>query len=245
MSAGVLWNCEPRTKAKLTVISTYLGAWFGILASYGFKHVVYVDGFCGPGQYKTGEDGSPVIAARLASLTAAKFPGFKATLILIDNDQKALAHLRSLAPIRNHHPNVEMKILQGEFASQVEEVVSYLCKHPGSPTFSFVDPFGFGQSPLDKLKLLMHNERSELFVNFWCGYMNRFKEHGNEDVVAKIKAMIDATELTSIINSPDPIEAFCAAFETQLKRIGKYTLKFMMRDENNIRDNVRTKPERL
>jgi three-Cys-motif partner protein len=114
-------------------------------------------------------------------------------LILIDSDQKALTHLRSLQPIRDHHQNVEVRILQGEFASHVEDVVSYLRKYPSSPTFNFVDPFGFGQSPLDKLKLLMHNEHSELFVNFWCGYMNRFKEHGNEEVVAKIKAMISAT----------------------------------------------------
>jgi three-Cys-motif partner protein len=238
MPEDVLWNCEPKTKAKLEIVSTYLGAWFGILAGKGFKHVIYIDGFCGPGKYSSGEDGSPVIAARMASATAQKFPGFKATLIFIDKDEKALSHLQSLQAIANQHSNVQIEIMKGEFASKVEEIVSYLKQHAGSPTFSFIDPFGFGQSPFEKIKLLMHNEHSELFINFWCGYMNRFKEHGNEEITARIKAMVGAAELTGIIKSSDPIDAFCLAFERQLKRVGKYTLKFMMRDEKNIRDNA-------
>ena len=41
-----------------------------------------------------------------------------------------------------------------------------LKQHLVSPTFSFIDPFGFGHNPLEKAKLLMHNEHSELFINF-------------------------------------------------------------------------------
>jgi three-Cys-motif partner protein len=151
MPGDLLWNCEPKTKAKLEIVSTYLGAWFGILANKGFRHVIYIDGFCGPGKYKTGEDGSPVIAARLASASAQKCLGFKATLIFIDTDEGALAHLQSLQAITKQHPNIEIKIMQGQFSSKVEEIVSYLKQHPDSPTFSFIDPFGFGQSPLDKI----------------------------------------------------------------------------------------------
>ena len=238
MPEDVLWNCEPKTKAKLEIISTYLGAWFGILASKGFKHVIYIDGFCGPGEYKSGEEGSPVIAARLASATAQKNAGFTATLIFIDKDQKALTHLKTIQAIKKQHPNVQIEIMQGEFTAKVEEIASYLKKYPGSPTFSFIDPFGFGQSPLEKIKLLMHNEHSEVFINFWCGYMNRFKEHENEEITAKIKAMISVGELDNIIKASDSIDAFCSAFERQLMGIGKYTLKFMMRDEKNIRDNA-------
>ena len=91
MAGDILWNCEAKTIAKLEIVSAYLGAWFGILAARGFKHVIYIDGFCGPGKYKIGEDGSPVIAARLASATAANYPGFHASLIFIDTDAKALA----------------------------------------------------------------------------------------------------------------------------------------------------------
>jgi three-Cys-motif partner protein len=238
MPAKVLWDCSPRTKAKLAIVNAYLGAWFGILAAKGFKHVVYVDGFCGPGGYKTGEDGSPVIAARMASATSAKYPAFKATLILVDEKKAALDHLQSLDAITKPHPNVEIRIMHGQFAKKVDEIVTYLKAHPNSPTFSFVDPFGFGQSPFEKFKQLMHNENSEIFVNLMCGFMNRFKEHQDPKVTAKIKAILGTDDLAPIIAADDSIDAACDSFERSLKDIGKFTLKFMMRDEMNIRDHA-------
>jgi len=238
MAGKVLWECAPRTKAKLAIVNAYLGAWFGILAAKGFKHVVYIDGFCGPGGYKTGEEGSPVIAARMASATAAKFPGFKATLILADEKKAVLEHLQGLDPIKKPHPNVDIRIMQGEFADKVDEIVTFLKAHPNSPTFGFVDPFGFGQSPFDKFRQLMHNENSEIFVNLMCGFMNRFKEHQDPKVTAKIKSILRTDDLAPIIAADDPIDAVCDSFEASLKGIGKFTLKFMMRDEMNIRDNA-------
>ncbi len=238
MSAKVLWDCKPRTKAKLAIVNAYLGAWFGILAAKSFNHVVYIDGFCGPGGYKTGEEGSPVIAARMASATAEKNPGFKATLILVDERKKALEHLESLEAIKKPHPNVDIQILHGEFANKVGDIVAFLKANPNSPTFSFVDPFGFGQSPFDSFRQLMHNENSEIFLNLMCGFMNRFKEHEDDKVTAKIKAILNLDDLAPIIAAPDAIDEVCDTFERSLKGIGKFTLKFMMRDEMNIRDNA-------
>lgn len=233
-----LWECPPRTRAKLEILRNYLGAWFGILAASGFKHVFYVDGFCGPGQYLGGEEGSPVIATRLANSTAQKTPGFKATLIFVDSKPKAIRHLRSLPEIKNHHSNVDIDVKEGIFTDEIDGIAAELANNPKSPTFSFIDPFGFSHSPLDKLKLLMHNERSEILVNFVCGFMNRFKEHEDDEITGNIKNMVGADDLNKIIDAADSIDAFCVAFERNLKQIGPFTLKFMMRDEKNIRDNA-------
>lgn len=233
-----LWPCPPRTKAKLELLRNYLGAWFGILASKGFQRVYYIDGFCGPGQYLDGEDGSPIIATRLANSTAQKFPGFQASLIFVDSEPKAIQHLRSLPAIRTHHSNVSIDVKQGVFTEEIDGIVAELANSPKCPTFSFIDPFGFSHSPLDKLKLLMHNDRSEIFVNFMCGFMNRFKEHDDEQITDNIKNMVGEDDLSRIIGAVDSIDAFCLSFERNLKQIGPFTLKFMMRDEQNIRDNA-------
>jgi three-Cys-motif partner protein len=227
-----------RTKTKLEILNHYLGAWFGILAHKGFRHVYYIDGFCGPGKYLGGEEGSPVIAARLASSTAQRYPEFKVALIFIDKNPKALMHLETLGEIKNKHPNVRIDLKEGAFAYEIENIIKILNQNPNSPTFSFIDPFGFGQSPFEKLKLLMHNQSSEIFVNFMCGFMNRFKEHENEEIKGKIKDMVGEEDLSNIINATESIDAFCIAFENNLKSIARYTLKFMMRDEKNIRDNA-------
>ncbi|MFH1158006.1 MAG: three-Cys-motif partner protein TcmP [Pseudomonadota bacterium] len=233
-----LWPCKPRTKSKLKIVSNYLGAWFGILAKNGFKHVIYIDGFCGPGEYTTREEGSPVIAARIANSTAQKSPGFKATLFFVDKNSKVLQHLKSTNAIKNLHPNVDVQIKEGVFAQEIDSILLYLKKNPKSPTFSFIDPRGFGQSPFEKLKPLMHNESSELFINFMCGFMNRFKEHKDEKVIQKIKEMVGSDDLTAIINANDPIDKLCEVYETKLKSLGEYTFKVSMRDEGNVRDNT-------
>ena len=59
------WEIEPHTAAKHRILRNYLDAWLPIMTSWSGR-VVFVDGFAGPGQYRGGEDGSPVIA-----LTAA------------------------------------------------------------------------------------------------------------------------------------------------------------------------------
>ena len=231
------WPCKLRTKAKLEILSHYLGAWFGILATKEFPHVYYVDGFCGPGEYSTGEQGSPVIAARMASSTAQKYPGFKASLIFVDEDPNAIQHLKTIQAVKKQHPNVAIDVKVGKFSDQIASVVDELNHHPNSPTFSFIDPFGFGDSPFDQLKKLMHNDRSEIMINFWCGYMNRFKEHPDPAVTDKIRNMVGRDDLEGIIKASDSIDAFCSAFDANLQTVGRYTLKFMMRDEGNIRDN--------
>lgn len=237
-SKQLIWPSKPRTKAKLEILRHYLGAWFGILAAKDFRHVYYIDGFCGPGEYSTGEQGSPVIAARMASSTAQKYPGFRASLMFVDKDPEAIEHLTSMGAVKNQHPNVSIDIKVGKFLDQIESITSELKCNPTSPTFSFIDPFGFGDSPFDQLRLLMHNDSSEIMINFWCGYMNRFKEHSDPSITSKIRNMVGRDNLEHIIDAPDSIDAFCAAFESNLKTVGRYTLKFMMRDEGNIRDNA-------
>lgn len=204
----------------------------------GVRHVIYVDGFCGPGEYTGGEDGSPVLAAKRASEAAEQFPGFKATLFFIDQDQEVLAHLETLGSVAAPHQNVSINLLRGDFLGELDKILSYLKLHPRAPIFSFVDPFGFGQSPYEKLKLLMHNSSSELFINFMCGFMNRFKDHHDEDVRDKIREMIGIEDLSQFKSSSDPIGEMCRLFEINLRKLGKHTLKFAMRDEGNIRDNA-------
>ena len=61
----VIWPIPPHTQAKHEILRHYLGAWFPILATTQ-RRLLYIDGFAGPGEYKGGEDGSPIIALKIA-----------------------------------------------------------------------------------------------------------------------------------------------------------------------------------
>src|SRR2546427_2394378 len=61
-----IWDIDPHTKAKHFILRAYLGGWFPILSKWHGR-IVYIDGFAGPGRYKGGEEGSPLIAIRTAA----------------------------------------------------------------------------------------------------------------------------------------------------------------------------------
>jgi len=72
-----IWEADPHTIAKLSILSSYLKAWMPILSSQaaglGLEEVVYIDAFAGPGQYAEGEPGSPLVAVTTAREHAKEF----------------------------------------------------------------------------------------------------------------------------------------------------------------------------
>jgi three-Cys-motif partner protein len=59
-----VWELEPHTTAKHEILRRYVQAWAPILSQGNFPHLVFVDGFAGPGRYSKGEEGSPIIAIK-------------------------------------------------------------------------------------------------------------------------------------------------------------------------------------
>jgi three-Cys-motif partner protein len=232
------WVCDRGTRAKLEILRSYLGAWFNILASSGVREAIYFDGFCGPGQYVGGEDGSPVLAARIASSVAQRYPDFRAYLACVDHDLAALQHLATLPEIKKPHPDAHVDIRHGKFEGTLTELLQDPRYPIGAPIFSFVDPFGFGGLSFASMRQLMRNQSSEIFVNLMCGFMNRFKEHPDPDVRQKIERMIGADNLQRVLNAQDGIDELCAIYRENLLSLGPYVLRFMMRDETNVRDNA-------
>src|SRR5688500_6785844 len=110
---AAVWECDRGTRAKLAVLQRYLGAWFNILAVRDVSNVIYVDGFCGPGEYVDGTRGSPVLAAQLANAAVQKNTSFRVHIVCIDNRSSAIAHLRTMDAIRKCHPNVQIDIRVG------------------------------------------------------------------------------------------------------------------------------------
>jgi len=194
-SGNVLWTCDRGTRAKLEILRCYLGAWFNILAQGGVRDVVYFDGFCGPGEYEGGEKGSPVVAAELASSAVQKVEDFRVHIVCIDKRADMLRHLENMEAIRSHHPRVSIDIRRGEFEREIVAIIGSDQYKAYWPIFSFVDPFGFSGFSRTMLQLLMRNQSSEIFVNFSCGFMNRFLDHPDEPVKKCIADLIGAEKL--------------------------------------------------
>src|SRR5207247_2428761 len=60
-----LWPADAHTLTKHRILKNYFDAWAPILShAKGIQgsELLFVDGFAGPGQYSTGEPGSPIVA---------------------------------------------------------------------------------------------------------------------------------------------------------------------------------------
>ena len=85
-----LWELDEHSLGKHLVLKSYINAWFPILSKYNGR-LLFIDGFAGPGEYKNGYIGSPLIA-----LDAALYHRHEAVreqeiiFFFIENDRKRL-----------------------------------------------------------------------------------------------------------------------------------------------------------
>src|SRR5690606_5695203 len=66
------------------------------------------------------------------------------------------------------------------------------------PSFCFIDPFGFKDTPFDVIKKYLSNPKSEIFLNFIYEETNRFLTAKNEKVKAHMQRHFGVDEIDSI-----------------------------------------------
>ncbi|MGH8581493.1 MAG: three-Cys-motif partner protein TcmP [Gammaproteobacteria bacterium] len=181
-----LWELDPHTKAKHEILRRYLGAWFPILAT-NHDRIVYIDGFSGPGRYKQGEPGSPVIALKVALNYRNAIDG-EIVFWFIEEREDRLDHLRQ--ELVNIAVPVHFKVIpeSGKFHEKFGAVLDSIeaGKNTLAPTFAFMDPFGFSGIPLALIHRLLKFKKSEAFITFMVDAINRFLEHPEDKVVQHI-----------------------------------------------------------
>jgi three-Cys-motif partner protein len=166
--------CEARDPAP------DLEAWTPILAT-SHRVILYVDGFAGPGAYAGGEEGSPIIALKAALQHQALIPPeTQLRFLFIEQDEYRAAHLDSLVKSLSLPKNVNIRISSGGFEARFREVIldKYIERRaPLPPTFAFIDPFGFSQTPFELVKTILSYPSCEVLINFMYEEVNCFLRH--------------------------------------------------------------------
>lgn len=228
-----LWDIEPHTKAKHEILKRYLDAWIPILAKYN-PRIIYLDGFCGPGRYKGGEDGSPIIAIKKALNHFDRLQNREISFVFIDEREDRIEHLKSEIASMTIPKNFSIFTQVSEFEQTTGRILSDLkSKHLNlAPTFAFVDPFGFKGVPYSLIKELLSNPKTEIFINIMAEFINRFVEHPDPATRQHIIDLFGTDQALEIIaKGGDRLEALRQLYQTQLQACAKYVRYFEMRDE--------------
>ncbi len=149
-----------------------------------FPRLLYIDGFAGPGRYEGGEPGSPVIALRAALFNTAlqkKPPHCTLTFLFIEERPDRAQFLREeLGTLTVTQPLpawVKYILEEGEFEDVLKQKFDALTRQGTTPTFAFIDPFGYSGLPMSLIARIAGISHSECLINFAFESINRWAGH--------------------------------------------------------------------
>jgi three-Cys-motif partner protein len=230
---STIWSIDPHTQAKHEILRNYLKAWFPILGTTAGR-IIYLDGFAGPGIYKGGEEGSPIIAIKTARDHVLRSK-FKAEIIFwfIERDSNRATKLKEV--LQDRFPSLPDKMsyeVEGaEFAPTLESVLDEMEEKGArlAPTFAFLDPFGFSGLPMELIQRFLTYKKCEVLITFMSGFVNRFPDDIRERVLNDLYGTPKWKKVNEIKNSEERRNFLIGLYKEQLNKNGaKYVLSFEM-----------------
>jgi three-Cys-motif partner protein len=195
MAEPTLWDREAHTAAKHRVLRAYVDGWIPVMAqqalrvqhmNLGSPRLLLVDGFAGPGRYRTGEDGSPLIMlkALLEHSGLDRWNDVTFIFLFIEQDERRFEHLeQELRALEPFPRNVSVHPRHGDFATTFGAIVDSPRQRGMHlvPTFAFIDPFGYAQASMSLTGRLLDFPRCETLFFLPLSYVHRFVGRQGQD----------------------------------------------------------------
>ena len=237
---NVTWQIEPHTEAKHDILRYYLGAWFPILAT-AQRRLIYVDGFAGPGEYDGGEDGSPIIALKVASDHVLKDKlqraGMQLVFFFIEKDEARFQNLqRRLAGLKlpnNFRIIAECDSFESAFGSVLTEIEQQ--SKQLAPSFVFIDPFGPTGFPMSLVERLAKQERSEVLITFNYQSLNQWflQDESKHQSLDQLYGSDIWRPALNISDSSQKEAYLRQAYQNALEKLGWKVRPFQMINKHN------------
>lgn len=242
-----VWDAEPHTLAKHGILKKYLQAWMAILARQsallprGSKSILYVDGFAGPGVYKGGEEGSPIVAIRTAVDHTGNLPVpvrflfVELELARFQSLQQQLAKLQPMIQASKQVGSAEAR--QGDCTEVLSAIVDNPNQFGGKfgPAMVFLDQFGYSQVPIALVAKIMAWDQCEVLSYLNWDHLNRYLSDPTK--AAGITGAFGTEDWKQAIHMPgDQRRTFLLKLyrEALITKGGsKYVLDFAMYGRNN------------
>lgn len=185
MSKDLIWRIGQHTLAKHALLRRYLSAWFPILAAGGRnRRLVFVDAFAGPGIYKGGEPGSPIVAlqALVDRSDFYKYSEVEFLFIFVEANPETYTNLSAQIDTfwsnrpRGKPDNVRTLLINDTFTGVVDQILAHLRDRDQrlAPVLAFLDPFGWKDAPMATIKSLVSLGKSEILFTFMYDSVTRF-----------------------------------------------------------------------
>jgi len=234
---GTLWTLEPHTRGKHEVLRHYLQAWFPILG-FTAGRIVFIDGFAGPGLYRGGEEGSPLVALKVLLEHQSKLPS-EVRFLFIERDKGRAAHLDALVSAERSRlpPKCTIEVFVGAFDETMGRALDMLDKQGErlAPAFVMADPFGVSDTPMKVFRRILQGQKTEVYISFMYEAISRFKAtpqfEGPLTELYGTDEWREGVELTGEAKT----DFFFGLYDRQLRRSGaKHVIRFDLYEGNRL-----------
>ncbi|MCK4325436.1 three-Cys-motif partner protein TcmP [bacterium] len=203
-----------QTVSKHSIFENYLEPWVKIISNRPWvKDAYYVDAFAGTGKYKTGEMGSPVIAANI--LLKYQKPTCKLHCICIERDSKRYNILEN--SLKQSEEKLDIRKHRGEFLTYIDTILKKINK---SPAFFFIDPEGFSGVGFDKIEAILNLPHKEILINFQYNAIQRWLK------APKVESTITKLFGTSDYKKAKKEKDLIKLYKEQIKQTGAFVWDF-------------------
>lgn len=225
------WSIEPHTQAKHEILKRYLQAWYPILSKFNGR-ILYIDGFAGPGEYSNGELGSPIIAINEAKNHTLKL-NTEILFLFIEANKDRYEHLKNVASEIDLPNNIKYEIICSKFDETLISLFDNLNEQEKriAPTFAFIDPFGFSDTPFSVIERLLSYKKCEVLITFMSGFMNRFK--GESPKNKHFDALLGTPDWRHVITENSDAGDIVTFYQNTLKSVAKHVYSFEMINKFN------------
>ena len=230
-----VWHIEPHTQAKHEILKRYLQAWLPIMSNSNGR-ILYIDGFAGPGEYSKGEPGSPVIAIKTAKEHKLKLNA-KIVFRFIEAREDRCKNLKEILRKMELPDNMKYKVDCSKFDESLTSLFDYLDEQKKhiAPTFAFIDPFGYSDTPFSIIKRIMKNKKCEVLITFMSGFINwLLSDQRKEKHFDSLFGTTKWHEIISISESEERREKkLVTLYQNQLEADGNFVRSFEMKNMFN------------
>ncbi|MDX9714036.1 MAG: three-Cys-motif partner protein TcmP [Dissulfurispiraceae bacterium] len=217
------WEYESQTKIKHFIFEEYFDKWVKILGQRNTLN--YFDCYAGSGAYTENDQihfGSPIRAAEIIEKNRDRL-NRQVNIVLIEQDKANIDNIKKIFEYK------KLKtipiVINGDFDKTINDILD---SHQVilSPTFFFIDPFGF-TIKYETLKRIMSIPKSEILMNFMFTQINRFLIDNLETTLNELFGCED-WKLLRNKTGYEREQSIVGLFRSQLKKLAQHVFYYRM-----------------
>ncbi|WP_027127956.1 three-Cys-motif partner protein TcmP [Fusobacterium perfoetens] len=186
MSKLELDEYKEQTEHKHEYLKEYLPVWFYILINrkisnnIKYNNIIYVDSFSNAGEYKNGEEGSPIIALKIFNDILLKNKDKKVRVKCYFNDynEERIIHLKELIEKMSLDNRIKVEYDEITANEHIKKVMKIIKRYSNKKVLFFIDPYKIADDivSMSNMKQILEDDDTEIIFN-----------HMVSDVVRNIK----------------------------------------------------------